>query len=242
MITETDIDSLRESFATWPQPGLPPTLATEWAGLLGVSDLTISFVGTSEEAVLGSSSDDARIINEWEFTFQEGPRVDAVAKGTSQCAGTAPSETNPWPRLSAKARSAGYLSLAAIPWRVGEATFATVNLHHRPGAITPATIAATEHIADELTTALVDSLSLSLISIQSGDRDAFHQATGMVMRQMSTDVAGAARALRAHAWSQDRLLIDVAGDVVARVFTLAPGPGAENGDTATTNGSARRTD
>lgn len=219
MITKTDIDSLRGSFATWPQPGLPPAFATEWARLLGISDLTIAFVGASGQAVLGSTSSSARTLSEWEFTFQEGPGVDAAAKGTPQAADT--SHANPWPRLSAKAKAVGYHGMAAIPWRMDGTTFATVNLHDRDGVITPATIAAAEYIADEMTPSLVDSLGLSLFSVDSRDHDTFHQATGMVMAQMSTDVESAARALRTHAWSQDRLLIDVAADVVARLLTLS---------------------
>ena len=43
-----------------------------------------------------------------------------------------------------------------------------------------------------------------------------HQATGMVSVQLGVSLAEALVRLRAHAWAEDRLLADVAADVVAR--------------------------
>ncbi|MFD0630267.1 ANTAR domain-containing protein [Catenulispora yoronensis] len=43
-----------------------------------------------------------------------------------------------------------------------------------------------------------------------------HQATGMISVQLGVSLAEALVRLRAHAWAADRLLADVAADVVAR--------------------------
>ena len=223
MISSSDLDALRESFATWDKPGLPGSLANDCARLLDVTDTTISFLGASDQLILCASSDDARTLDEWEFTFQEGPCFDAATTSTSKIAETAPSDTNPWPRLSAKALAIGYQSIAGVPLRAGGTTFATLNIQDRHGKITAETLADAEHIAIELANLVVGSLNQQSPSPdQPADHDEFHQATGMVMAQMGIDAASAAEVLRAHAWSHDRSLMDTASEVVARTLTFTP--------------------
>lgn len=48
-----------------------------------------------------------------------------------------------------------------------------------------------------------------------------HQATGMASVQLGVDVAEALVRLRAHAFAQNRLVVDVAEDVVARRLRLS---------------------
>lgn len=223
MISPSDLDTLRESFATWDEPGLPGSLATDCARLLEVSDITISFVGASDQHILCSSSDDSRTLDEWEFTLQEGPCFDAGVNSTSNTAETAPSNTNPWPQLSAKAHAIGYQSIAGVPLQAGGTTFATINLQDRHGTITPETLADAEQIAKELASLVVGSLSQQPPSPdQPAEHDTFHQATGMVMSQMGIDAGSGADVLRAHAWAHDRLIMDIASEVVARTLTFSP--------------------
>lgn len=223
MISPSDLAALRESFTSWDQPGLPGSLATDCVRLLDVSDITISFVGASGQHILCTSSDDSRTLDEWEFTLQEGPCFDAGVNSTSKTAETAPSNTNPWPQLSAKAHAIGYQSIAGVPLRAGGTTFATLNLQDRHGKITPETLADAEQIAKELASLVVGSLSQQHPSPdQPAEHDTFHQATGMVMAQMGIDAGSAADVLRAHAWAHDRLLMDIASEVVARTLTFSP--------------------
>lgn len=222
MISSFDLDVLRESFATWDEPGLPGSLATDCARLLDISDTTIAFVGASEQLILCASSDAARTLDEWEFTLQEGPCFDVGVTSTSQTGETAPSNTNPWPRLSAKAHALGYHSIAGVPLQAGGTTFATLNLHDRHGTITPETLADAEHIAMELALLVLGSLSQQTSLDEPAEHDTFYQATGMVMAQMGIDAEAATEVLRTYARSHDRLLIDVASDVVARTLTFPP--------------------
>lgn len=223
MISPSDLDALRESFTIWDEPGLPGSLATDCARLLDVTDITISFVGTSDQPIVCASSDDARTLDEWEFTLQEGPCFDAGVDSTSKSAETAASNTNPWPRLSAKAQAIGYQSIAGVPLRAGGTTFATLNLQDRHRKITPETLADAERIAAELASLVVGSLSQQPASLdQPAEHDTFHQATGMVMSQMGIDAKSATDVLRAHAWAHDRLLTDIASEVVACTLTFSP--------------------
>jgi len=223
MISPTDLDALRESLTSWDEPGLPSSLATDCARLLDISDITISFFGVSDQLILSASSDDARTLDEWEFALQEGPCIDAGMNGTSQTAETAPSNTNPWPRLSAKAHAIGYQSIGGVPLRAGGTTFATLNLQDRHSTISPETLADAEQIAMELAPLVIGSLSQQPLSLDhTAEHDSFHQATGMVMAQMGIDAGSAADVLRAYAWSHDRQLVDIAAEVVAHTLTFSP--------------------
>lgn len=223
MISATDLDALRESFATWREPGLPGSLARDCARLLDVSDTTISFFGAADQLTLSTSSEDARTLEEWEFTFHEGPCLDAGVTSTSKTGETAPSHTNQWPRLSAKALAFGYRSIAGVPLRLGGTTFATLNLQDRAGTISSETLADAEQIATELASLVVGSFSQQAPSLdQPADHDGFHQATGMVMAQMGIGAGPAAEVLRAYALSHDRLLMDIASEVVDRTVTFPP--------------------
>ncbi len=53
-----------------------------------------------------------------------------------------------------------------------------------------------------------------------GSRAEIHQATGMVLAQLGFSATDALARLRAHAFVEQRLLIDVAEDVVARRLTF----------------------
>ena len=128
---------------------------------------------------------------------------------------------NPWPHLSAKARAIGYSAIAGIPVRVRVSTFATINLKNRHDTITPEILA--EHIACEIAPLIVSSLSQRPPSLtEQADHDGFHQATGMVMVQRGIAAEAAVEVLRAHAWTQGRLVTDIADDVVAHTVSFFP--------------------
>jgi hypothetical protein len=55
------------------------------------------------------------------------------------------------------------------------------------------------------------------------------QATGMLTVQLGVPVTQAFARLRAYAYSQDRRLADVAGDIVARRLRLGRDPGQDGG-------------
>ena len=225
MISPSDLDALRESFATWGEPGLPGSLATDCARLLDVTDTSISVSVAADQLALCTSSDDAQDLEDWEFTLHEGPCLDAAATSTTMMGDTEPTETNPWPRLSAKAHAIGYRSLAGVPLQAGGTTFGCLNLQDRHGTISAETMADAEHIAKELALLVVGSLRRRLPDQdRPPEHHAFHQATGMVMAQMRIDAGSAAEVLRAHAWANDRLLMDVASDVVSRTLTFPPTP------------------
>ena len=61
-----------------------------------------------------------------------------------------------------------------------------------------------------------DGLGGSWLDEASGHHAEVHQATGMVLAQLGISATEALARLRAHAFAEQRLLVDVARDVVAR--------------------------
>lgn len=222
MISRADLQALRASLDEWRGPGLPVSLSRECTRLLGVSDVSFSYFGASDQFTLSASSADSGRLGEWAFTFQEGPSFDAAATSTSKGAETAHADLNPWPRLSAKAQAIGYDWIASIPLQVGGSTFATIDLQNRNGAVPPESVTDAEKIAGEIACPMIASLRRQSSSLADpAQNDKFHQATGMVMSQMGVAVKTAVETLRTHAWTHDRLLREVADDVVAQTLSFA---------------------
>lgn len=226
MISHSDLETLRASFNRSDESALPASLSANCARLLHVTDVTISFVGTSDQFTLCASSADARNLDEWEFTLKEGPGIDAAATSIANTTETAPTDTNPWPRLSAKAHAIGYRSIAGIPIQVEGSTFATLNLQSRHDTITPEILTDAEHIATEIAALIVAALTQQAPSrSERAEHHRFHQATGMVMAQMGIPAEAAVDVLRAHAWTHDLLLSDVADEVVSHTLSFSPPEG-----------------
>lgn len=223
MISQSDLQTLLASFDEGDGTGLPTSLSTDCARLLEVSDVSITFVGASDQFTICASSADSRSLSEWEFTLKEGPRIDAAATRTSAMTETAHAGISPWPRLSAKAEGIGYRSIAGVPMQVKGTTFATLNLQNRHGTFAPGTLTDAEHLAGEIAALIVAALSQQPPALaEPVDHDKFHQATGMVMSQMGITAEAAVTTLRTHARTRDRLLTDVANDVVDHTLTFSP--------------------
>lgn len=182
------------------------------------------------ELTVGSDADAARL-EELQLTMGEGPCMDAFE--TSRVAlypdiDAAGSER--WPAYAAAARSRGVRSMFSFPLRIGGIRLGVLDLFGTvPGRLSE----------DELTLALhyVDAAVLILLHLQAqgtfapgGSVDTtgqpsdlafrehaeIHQATGMIAVQAGVGLASALVLLRAHAFSTDRSLTDVALDVLER--------------------------
>jgi hypothetical protein len=115
----------------------------------------------------------------------------------------------------------GVRAVFALPLQWGAIDVGVLDLYRRaPGALS-----ATQ-MRDALSAA--DAATLILLGLRSdpgeeqawdrswGSRAEIHQATGMVVAQLGISAADAFARLRAHAFAEQRLLGEVARDVVAR--------------------------
>lgn len=183
------------------------------------------------EAVLAASADRAAGIGELGFTTGEGPGLEAfrnrrpvhVPDLEGRGAGR-------WPGYTPAALEAGVFAVFAFPLHVGAARLAVLELYRAsPGLLTPPETALAVTFADVGTGIFLDAQSNTGPGrIDSGFERALDyraeiaQAQGMVMIDLGTSIAEALVLLRAHAFTHDLKLIDLARDVVAGYHL--PGP------------------
>jgi hypothetical protein len=165
-------------------------------------------------------------LEDLQFTLGEGPSRDAATSGVPVLTPNLADALARWPVFAPAAMGLGARALFVFPLRIGAIGVGTMLAHRgAPGALAAGQISDVLALADAVTLALLHRQSLAPAdSEQPGSgwaqpvtyRAEVHQATGMVSVQLRVTLAEALVRLRAHAWAQDRLLADVAADVVAR--------------------------
>ena len=174
------------------------------------------------------------LIEELQFTFGEGPCVDAHR---AQRPVIEPDLAEPavsrWASFSPPAVAAGVRAVFGFPVSTGEARIGALNLYRdRPGPLTD------DQHADAVVIARVAAQTIMRMqagaepgalgtALETGTNFQFvvHQAAGMVAVQLGVDVVEATLRLRAHAFVTGRLVADVARDVVAQRLRFDPADG-----------------
>ena len=165
-------------------------------------------------------------LEDLQFTLGEGPNRDAAVTGAPVLTPDLAGALVRWPVFAPAAMDLGARALFAFPLRIGVISVGTMLAHRNaPGALTGGQVADALALADAVTLALLHrQWSAAEDTGQPGPgwaqpvthRAEVHQATGMVSVQLGVGLAEALVRLRARAWAEDRLLADVAADVVAR--------------------------
>jgi hypothetical protein len=185
-----------------------------------ISLLTAS---TLRETVAASDTT-AELLEDLQFGLGEGACIDAAVSRRPVLVPDMndPAQTTRWPVYAAAvAEQTGVRAIFALPLQWGAIHVGVLDLYRRtPGALSAV------HMQDALSAADAATLLLLGLRVDAGDEQAWdrswgsraeiHQATGMVVAQLGISVADAFARLRAHAFAEQRLLGDVARDVVAR--------------------------
>ena len=180
---------------------------------------------------------------ELQLTLGEGPCRDVLASAAPVLAGDLgdAESARRWPAFTPAACQLGAGALFAFPLIVGAIRAGVLGLYRdAPGSLPGRQFGDLLILADAATVMLLDSEHGD-----AGDGDgagldgqapdlALHraeidQATGMLTVQLGVPVADAFVRLRAYAYSQDRRLAEVAGDIVARRLRLGRDPGQDGG-------------
>jgi hypothetical protein len=179
-----------------------------------------------QEPICATDATAARL-DELQFSLAEGPCLDAHTFGhpvlVSDIAD--PADTR-WPEFASGARDTSARALYALPMQIGGARLGILDLYRRERgplsrqALTMALRAADAAMWAVLRPAALPHQAPSEVpdELAGGGlaRAEVHQATGMLSAQLGISVAVALARLRAYAFAEDRRLIDVARDVVAR--------------------------
>jgi ANTAR domain len=180
---------------------------------------------------------------ELQLTLGEGPCHDVLASAGPVLAGDlADAEfSRRWPAFTPAARQLGAAAVFTLPLVVGAIRAGVFGLYR--GSAGPL---SDRQVGDLLI--LADAATMMLLGSADGHGEgedgagldgqapdlALHraeidQATGMLTVQLGVSAAEAFARLRAYAYSQDRRLAEVAGDIVARRLRLRPDPGQDGG-------------
>jgi hypothetical protein len=210
----------------WPAARLC-VVGPQITGANGVGVMLMS--GDIPSGSLCSSDEVSELIEDLQYTLGEGPCVDAYQQDrTVTEPDLADPQTRRWFAFTPPVLQAGVRAVFGFPMRVGTVRLGALNLYRdRPGELT-----AEQH-ADALV--LADVTARWVLDAQAGAPSgvvaealeagadfhfAVHNAAGIVSVQEGITVTEALIRLRAFAYSNDRLLADVAQDVIAHKLRL----------------------
>jgi hypothetical protein len=190
----------------------------------------------SSQGTFGSSNGLSRKLDEFQFTFGEGPCMDAVRNGGPVFAEdlTDAAETR-WPAYVGSALGLGVGALFALPIGLASAYVGALDLYRRaPGPLLGNSLVGGLMAAELAALPLLDMITAEakVVSAPADDtgweqlaalaRVEVYQATGMVMAQLSVGPAEALARLRAHAFANDLTASQVAWSIVERELSLEP--------------------
>jgi hypothetical protein len=199
--------------------------------------------GGDPDFVMGVTGPVSEQLAELQLTMGEGPCHDVLASAGPVLAGDLgdAESVRRWPAFTPAARRLGAGAVFAFPLIVGAIRAGVLGLYRgAPGPLPDRQLGDLLVLADVATVMLLASADGdaengdgAALDGQAPDlalhRAEIDQATGMLTVQLGVPVAAAFARLRAYAYSQDRRLADVAGDIVARRLRLGRDPGQAGG-------------
>ena len=219
--------------------GLSPRAASAAAAALGVDGISVG-VGIGPEGIVLTWGREkiAVALEDAQFTLGQGPGHDAVTTGTPvlepdlALAGAA----GRYPAFTPTATNLRVRAVFAFPLRIGAISVGVLTAHRAvPGPLSIAQLADALALADAVTVLLLhqdaprsEANGAARERPRPGStqpathRAQVHQATGMISVQLGVSLAEALVRLRARAYADDRLINDVADDVVARRMRFDP--------------------
>lgn len=180
---------------------------------------------------LCSSDEVSGLIEGLQYALGEGPCVDAHVGDVPVLEPDLADPAVPrWIAFTPPAVAAGARAVFGFPMRVGAVRLGALNLYRdRPGKLSD------DQHADALVMAGVAARAVLAMQahappgalaaeLEAGADFHYvvHQASGMVAAQLDVSLAEAMVRLRAHAFAAERLLTDIADDVVARKLRFSP--------------------
>lgn len=212
--------------------------------LLEVDGAAVSLVldGTSR-GTFGSSGELSRRLDEFQFTFGEGPCHDAVSKRRPVLVDDLDqAREQRWPAFARAMLGEGMRAVFSLPVAFARRPVGALDLfRHEPGPLSPDELDGGLVAADLASLPLLDLMNngadwasvadggAGVDELASLERVEVYQAAGMVMVQLDVGPAEAVARLRAYAFAQDMTTSEVAWDIVERRLRLemddfGPGP------------------
>jgi len=211
---------------------LPERICRTCVEAMSISGAVIALVsGGGHPGIVAATDRRTREVHERQFAFGEGPGVDAALAGEPALESDLGAERAAarWPAFAGTARRSGVAAAFAFPLSLGTTRLGMLGLYRdTPGPL------STREVTDGSLLATIATLVLLAMHSQvarpsddlhpqlerSAGPAVVHQATGMAMVQLGVTIDEASVVLRAYAFAHDRLVADVAADIVARRLVL----------------------
>lgn len=202
-------------------------VAVEVTGVSGAG--VMLFTDAQPQATVCSTDETSSLIEELQYSFGEGPCVDAhrlgrvVAEPDLAHAGSAR-----WSAFSPPAVDAGARAVFGFPIRIGAVRLGALNLYRdRPGPLDDEHHSDALVVADVAARAVLAAQAAALPGDLAPDLEAatdqwlvVHQAAGMVSIQLDVTIEEALVRVRGHAFRTGRVVTAVAEDIVQRRLRL----------------------
>jgi GAF domain-containing protein len=212
-------------------------LATNCTELLGVAAAGLLLADENGQLrVTVASSERAELLELFQLQNDEGPCLECYRTGLTVVVEDLASSRGPWPRFSAAATEAGFVSMLALPMRLRGEAIGALNLFSSDDVIEsedPRVLVA-QAMADVATIAIVqDRLSrhrevlADQLQFALDSRVVIEQAKGVVAARHRIDMDAAFQMLRKRARDGRRRLVGVAEDVVGNTNAIADVDGHE---------------
>jgi len=200
------------------------------AGIVGVNGAGVMLMsGDIPRGSLCTTDEVSQLIEELQYTLGEGPCVDAYQQDKVVAEpDLADPVTRRWPAFTPPALQAGVRAIFGFPLRVGTVHLGALNLYRDlPGPLTGDQHADALVVADVAARWVLEAQAGAPVDMVAEELEvsadfhfAVHNAAGIVSVQEGISVTEALIRLRAFAFSSDRLLADVAQDVISRRLRL----------------------
>jgi hypothetical protein len=179
---------------------------------------------------LGATDEIAARIEAHQVVAGEGPAVDAAQRGGPVLVDDMSVQFDRWPGLTTALGLDAYGAMFAFPLQIGAIAVGVLDLYrNEPVPIEADELTAMLAVADIVTMVLlsrpppdVDANAIDAWWTPSPTSSEIHQATGMVVAQLSVTPRIAYLRLRAYAFSNDRPLTEVAREVIERRLRFDP--------------------
>ncbi len=246
----SDDDGLRASLAAAMAGadtalGAADRLCRACVQLLEVDGASVSLTHDgSTQGTFGSSGEVSRRVDELQFTFGEGPCLDAARQGMPVLVDDLrdPTETR-WPALASALVRSGIHAVFALPVTIASEPIGALDLFRRSaGTLGSAALTGGLLAAELAALPLMDLMSSELdwgTAARGGDgweqlaslsRIEVYQATGMLIGALDIGPTQALLRLRAYAFAHDMTATDTAWAIIEGALSLDPADWLDPGE------------
>ena len=187
--------------------------------------------GSEPRGSVCTTNDVSAQIEQLQYTLGEGPCIDAHSMQRPVMEPDLADPATPrWLAFSPPALAAGARAVFGFPLRVGAVRLGARNLYRdRPGVFSDEQHADALVMANVAARAVLGMQGDTPLGTLAAELDAggdfqlvVHQATGMVAAQLDVSVGEALSQVRAHAFANNLMLVDVAESLVNRRLRFDP--------------------